>query len=243
MRIGNIAIQPDPPEHKLDSGGSFRVPGCCKAWVRQFEDSGYCNVWQKRTLPRIKRRESREPMALWRRVGGAQPQRPPRGKHSKANVIAQKRTLPRIKRRESRESKTLWHSLGRPQCGFHISAPAFSPRYHIESANHIKRNAYPTRRSFSYKRLRSSPRRDRHKETHKPEVNPISTITSVPFENVLRRSRPARNRNAACRKPSCLARMRQTAGVRRTQNVATELLYPNKHTVKSSNPIDRNILL
>ena len=25
-RVGNIAIQPDPPEHKLDSGGSFRVP-------------------------------------------------------------------------------------------------------------------------------------------------------------------------------------------------------------------------
>ena len=26
-RTGIIAIQPDPPEHKLDSGGSFRVPG------------------------------------------------------------------------------------------------------------------------------------------------------------------------------------------------------------------------
>ena len=28
-RVGMIAIQPDPPNHKLDSGGSFRVPGCC----------------------------------------------------------------------------------------------------------------------------------------------------------------------------------------------------------------------
>ena len=26
-RIDNIAIQHDPPEHKLDSGGSFRIPG------------------------------------------------------------------------------------------------------------------------------------------------------------------------------------------------------------------------
>ena len=195
-----IAVQPDLTGHKSEPVRSFRVPECCRAWVRQFEDSGYCNVWQKRTLPRIKRRESREPMALWR-------------------------------------------SLGRPQCGFHISAPAFSPRYHIEEQTISK--GTPTQHGVPFRIYAAPivPRRDRHKETHKPEVNPISTITSVPFENVLRRSRPARNRNAACRKPSCLARMRQTAGVRRTQNVATGLLYPNKHTVKSSDTIDRNILL
>ena len=52
-----------------------------------------------------------------------------------------------------RESKE--ESPERPQSGFHISAPAYSPRCHNEKAVHIKRNVHPTRRFFSYSRLRS----------------------------------------------------------------------------------------
>ena len=48
-------------------------------------------------------------------------------------------------------------------------------------------------------------RRDRRKETHKPEVNQTSSITAQSHENALRRSRPTRNRNERFRKPSCLA--------------------------------------
>ena len=32
-RVGNISIQPDPPSHKSEPGGSFFIPGFCEAFV------------------------------------------------------------------------------------------------------------------------------------------------------------------------------------------------------------------
>ena len=57
-------------------------------------------------------------------------------------------------------------------------------------------------------------RRDRHKETYKPEMNPPRQITApTPRERTIGDLDPRRNRNATSRKPSCLAHRRQTAGV------------------------------
>ena len=57
-------------------------------------------------------------------------------------------------------------------------------------------------------------RRDRHKETHKPEVNPQSPITAPTIrERTNGDHDPRRNRNGTSRKPFCLAHRRQTAGV------------------------------
>ncbi len=82
---------------------------------------------------------------------------------------------------------TLWRSLGRPQCGFHISAPAYSQRYHTKKAVHIKRNATQSRCSFSYSRPRKNSGRNpveiACQKTYKPQVNPQSPITPKRYEN------------------------------------------------------------
>ena len=66
-------------------------------------------------------------------------------------------------------------------------------------------------------------RRDRHKETRNPEMNKPSPITAPTIrERTTGDPDPRRNRNETYRKPSCLALMRQTAGVTRTQNAARE---------------------
>ena len=85
-------------------------------------------------LCRESKEESPESRRLFGAVWGAQPQRSPRGKHFKANVVTQKRTK---------------------------AAPPS-----------------PFSASFVL-------RRDRRKETHKPEVNQISSITAQSHENVL----------------------------------------------------------
>ena len=76
-------------------------------------------------------------------LGARSPQRTPRGKHGKANVLAQKRT--------------------------HTAPPtSFPRRLRVLSVSSVLR-------------------RDRHKETHKPEVNQPSPITARRLEN----ARPA----------------------------------------------------
>ena len=96
-------------------------------------------------------------------LGARSPQRTPRGKRRKADMVTQKRTLPRRRLR--------------------------SPRPFVL-------------------------RRDRHKETRKPEVNPQSPITAPSIrERANGDPDPRRNRNGTSRKPSCLAHRRQTAGV------------------------------
>ena len=64
-----------------------------------FKDSKYCHVLLKATLPRIKRRESRESNTLWRRFGGGrsaassfQPPTDSPREHDKAKRFTQKRT-------------------------------------------------------------------------------------------------------------------------------------------------------
>ena len=113
-------------------------------------------------------------------------------------------------RRESNEE-----SPGRPQCGFRI-LPQRTPR-----GKHGKADMFTQKRScaapptpFSAFPRLFVPCRDRHKETHKPEVNQPSPITAPTIrERATGDHDPRRNRNGTYRKPSCLALMRQTAGV------------------------------
>ena len=94
-RVGMIAIQPDPAEHKLDSAGSFRVPECCAAGMRLFGDSDYCNVWQK-VLCRESHEESPESQWLFGAgLGARSPQRTPRGDMTKPRGLRKNALPPR----------------------------------------------------------------------------------------------------------------------------------------------------
>ena len=64
-------------------------------------------------------------------------------------------------------------------------------------------------------------RRDRHKKTRKPEVNPQRQITPKRHENARMAISTLRNRNGAHRKPSLFHNVKKT-GVNRRQNTATE---------------------
>ena len=147
-------------------------------------------------------------------------------------VIARfcKKVLCRESNEESPESQWLFGAgLGGAQ------PPTFSPRKALQSQYVPAKRTYatpPLRPSFSM-----SLRRDRHKETHKPEINPLTPITAPTIrERATGDPDPRRNRNATSRKPSCLALTRQTAGViehktsqqkrmmgiHQTQNLTTE---------------------
>ena len=91
-----------------------------------------------------------------------------------------------------------WRSLGRV-------APADSPRKALQSQYDYAKS-FLRRAANSVSRVPSSLRRDRHKETYKPEVNRQSSITiSTIRERATGDLDPRRNRNATSRKPSCLA--------------------------------------
>ena len=161
-------------------------------------------------------------LALWRRFGGAQP--PTYSPRYRCEYVV---TAP-----EEHDRLATRLRRSRRHCGLRrndmASVQGLSfPQEAFRSPPGLLRGL---RRDFGGK-----PRRDRHKKTHKPEVNQTSPITAQSHENMLRRSRPARNRNAACRKPSCLARTRQTAGVNRTQDIPIETYDRHEPNAKRLN--------
>ena len=98
-RIDMIAVQPDPPEHKLDSGGSFRVPGCGGRGCGDSRMAVIAKFGKRYFAANPKKRVQRVEDSLAQSGARPQcgfhisPQRIPRGKHGKANTLAQKRTL------------------------------------------------------------------------------------------------------------------------------------------------------
>ena len=86
-RVGAISIQHDPAGHKLEPAGSSVYPGTAMC---EDADSGIAviAVFGKAVLCRESNEESPESQWLFGAVWGAQPQRTPRGKRSKADVIA-----------------------------------------------------------------------------------------------------------------------------------------------------------
>ena len=94
-------------------------------------------------------------------------------------------------------------------------APADSPRETWQNQyDHAKTHSAAPPTPFSVPRVPFVLRRDRHKETRKPEVNQEIRITvSTIRERTTGDHDPRRNRNETYRKPFCLAHRRQTAGV------------------------------
>ena len=116
-----------------------------------------------------------------------------------------------------------WRSLGRGRSAASTFCPSVLPAENITKPICPRKNAPTPRR-----RLRSPfprpfvLRRDRHKETCKPEVNPPRPITASPIrERANGDLDPRRNRNVSFRKPSCLARASNSRR-ERTQNTPAE---------------------
>ena len=85
------------------------------------------------------------------------------------------------------------------------AAPNGLPAENITKPMRSRKNAL-CRAADSVPRVPFVLRRDRHKETHKPEVNPQSPITAPTIrERTNGDHDPRRNRNGTSRKPSCLA--------------------------------------
>ena len=146
-RTDNISIQHDPPNHKLEFGGSFRVPGCCG---RGCGDSR---------------------MAVIAMFGK---------RYSAANQM----------KRVQRVEDSLAQVWGR-------AAPNGLPAENIAKLMRSRKNALCRAADSVLRSLRSprSPvpfvlRRDRHKETRKPEMNPPSPISARPLRTHEWRSRP-----------------------------------------------------
>ena len=97
-RIDMIAVQPDLPEHKLDSGGSFRVPGCGGRGCGDSRMAVIAKFGKRYFAANPKKRVQRVEDSLAQSGARPQcgfhisPQRTTRGKHSKANAFTQKRT-------------------------------------------------------------------------------------------------------------------------------------------------------
>ena len=110
--------------------------------------------------------------------------------------------------------KSPWRSLGRGRSAASAFFPSVLPAENITKPICSRKNAPTPRR-----RLRSPfprpfvLRRDRHKETRKPEVNPPCPITASPIrERANGDLDPRRNRNVTSRKPFCLTqRVKQQA--------------------------------
>ena len=110
---------------------------------------------------------------------------------------------------ESPESRRLFGAgLGR-------AAPTDSPQKTLQSqCGHAKTHSISPPTPFSAFPRLFVPCRDRHQKTRTPEVNQKSPITAPTIrERATGDHDPRRNRNGTYRKPSCLALMRQTAGV------------------------------
>ena len=104
-------------------------------------------------------------------------------------------------KRVQRANGSLAQSGARPQCGFHIQPPTDSPRKTWQSQCACAKTHSHSAADFvpsSPRRLRvlsvsSVLRRDRHKETHKPEVNQPSPITARQPENARPTAEQERN--------------------------------------------------
>ena len=110
-------------------------------------------------------------------------------------------------KRVQRANGSLAQVWGRPQCGFHIQPPTDSPRKTRQSRyGHTKAHFAAPPTPFSAFPRPFVLRRDRHKETYTPEVNPQSPITAPTIrERTNGDHDPRRNRNGTSRKPFCLA--------------------------------------
>ena len=101
---------------------------------------------------------------------------------------------------ESPESQWLFGA------GLGARSPQRTPR-----GKHSKANAVTQKRTYTappppFPVFPFVLRRDRHKETHKPEVNPRNPITAPLIrERTTGDPDPRRNRNVTSRKPFCLA--------------------------------------
>ena len=145
--------------------------------------------------------------------------RPPHIGAGQAFVVPE-RPLPREThphRESNEESPGRQVSLaqsGGDRCAASAFCPSVLPAENITKPICSRKNAPTPRR-----RLRSPfprpfvLRRDRHKETHKPEVNPPCPITASPIrERTTGDLDPRRNRNVTSRKPFCLTqRVKQQA--------------------------------
>ena len=129
-------------------------------------------------------------------------------------------------REESPESRRLFGAgLGR-------AAPTDSPQKTLQSqCGHAKTHSISPPTPFSAFPRLFVPCRDRHQKTRTPEVNQKSPITAPTIrERATGDHDPRRNRNGTYRKPSCLALMRQTAGVIEHKTLRQErMMGANEH--------------
>ena len=95
--------------------------------------------------------ESPESRRLFGAVWGAQPQRTPRGKHSKANAVTQKRTLPR----RLRSPRPFVSPSGSPPENAQARSEPTKPDDHATSEN--ARMAIPTHGGIGTEHLASRP--------------------------------------------------------------------------------------
>ena len=152
-----IFIQPDLPDHKLESGRSFRVPECCAAWVRLLEDSGYCRVW-KEVFCCESNEESPESQWLFGAgLGARSPQRTPCGIISNAQITSPE------------EHDRLAIRLRRMASALRVTANGYGFCLRLV----LPPGGFPVASWTSSASPSRSPQ-----ETHKPKVTPQSPITA-----------------------------------------------------------------
>ena len=156
---------------------------------------------------------------------------------------------PRVKRthaatqmkRVQRVEDSLAQVWGRPQCGFHIQPPTDSPRKARQSqCVHAKTHsaAPPTPFSRSPRPFVSpsgSPPENAQSRNEQTKSDNRTTIRERASSDL----DPRRNRNETYRKPSCLALMRQTAGVIKRKTFRENRIAP-QNSPRAHNPLCRS---
>ena len=164
------------------------------------------------------REESPESRRLFGAVWGAQPQRTPRGKHSKANAVTQKRTLPR----RLRSPRPFVSPSGSPPENAQARSEPTKPDNHATSEN--ARMAIPTHGGIGTEHPASRPvwryasnsrrdptaeRRNRNGTPRRPA--PARTTSQPELKPAKRNAAPAHNSLACNNRPPLAASVRINA--------------------------------